>query len=199
VHNRRVAKDSEAGRQWSEELVRRIGTAMKTARGSRSAKWLSDRTADLGYRVSPTVIAKLDSGHRGNVLGVAELLALALALDISPTALLYPGPYEQETPFLPDVKVTEMIAAQWFSGIHDAPIPVPGANFHRYRQNMRPLRDARTLLELRGRKKFLLGMVGDLGDSASDQQALKRFTDELARVDSDIERYREPVEGESDG
>jgi hypothetical protein len=199
VHNRRVAKNVDPGQLWSAELVRRIGAAMKTARGSRSAKWLSDRTAELGFRVSPTVIAKLDSGHRGNVLSVAELLVLAAALDVAPVALLYPGPYEQETELLPGLPSTEFLAAQWFSGIHDAPHPAPDTNFYQYRQNMRPLRNARTLLELQARKEFLLSTIGDLGDSADDQPTRKNLTDELVRVESDIERYREPAEGESDG
>jgi hypothetical protein len=64
--------------------------AMKVARGDRTAKWLSDRTDELGYRVSPTVIAKLDSGHRGDVLSVAELLIIAAALDVPPVAVLFP-------------------------------------------------------------------------------------------------------------
>ena len=71
------------------------------------------------------MIAKLDSGHRGNVLSVPELLVLAAALDIAPTALLYPGPYEQETELLPDVRWTEIEAAEWFSGTLDRPNPVP--------------------------------------------------------------------------
>ena len=66
---------------------------MKAARGDRSAKWLSYRTAELGYCVSPTVIAKLDSGHRGNVLSVAEFVVIAAA-DTAPIALLYPSPYD---------------------------------------------------------------------------------------------------------
>ena len=179
--------------------MRRIGAAMKTARGTRTAKWLSDRTDELGYRVSPTVIAKLDSGHRGDVLSVPECIVLAIALDIAPTALLYPGPYEQEIELVPGVEATELLAAQWFSGIHDRPIPVTGANFYQYRQNMRPLRDARTLLELQDRKRFLLSTIRDLGKSADDQLTRKNLTDELVRVESDIDRYREPIEGESDG
>lgn len=162
---------------------------MKTTRGGRSAKWLSDRTAELGYRVSPTVIAKLDSGHRGNVLSVAELLVLAAALDIAPIALLYPGPYEQVTELTPGVMSTEFLAAQWFSGEHDAPVPVPGTNFYEYRKNMQRLRDARTLGQLQDEKRLLLAAVRDLGESAEDQLTLRRLSGELARVESDIERY----------
>ena len=90
VHTLRVANNQD-GQQWAESLVRRVGLAVKKARGNKSAKWLSDETAKLGHRVSPTVIAKLDSGHRGSVLSVAELLVLAAALNIPPGLLLIPG------------------------------------------------------------------------------------------------------------
>ena len=83
-----MAKNKD-GQQWAETLVRRVGLAMKKARGNKSAKWLSDETAALGYRVSPTVIAKLDSGHRGSVLSVAELLILGAALELPPVPCSY--------------------------------------------------------------------------------------------------------------
>ena len=102
--------------QWAEDLVRRVGLAMKKARGNKSAKWLSDETAALGYRVSPTVIAKLDSGHRGSVLGVAELLVLAAALDIPPGLLLFPGYPSGEVEFLPGRTEISESALEWFSG-----------------------------------------------------------------------------------
>jgi hypothetical protein len=182
-----VAKNSDAGRQWSHDLVRRIGATMKAARGSRSANWLSERTAELGYRVSPTVIAKLDSGHRGDVLSVAELLVLAAALDIAPTALLYGGPYEQETELLPVVKTTQLAAAQWFSGNLDGKPPVPSADSYQYRQNNKRLSASRRVLELQARKKALLSNMRD----TDDQATLESLSDALAHVESDIERYRE--------
>ena len=89
---------------------------MKKARGTKSAKWLSDQTAKLGYRVSPTVIAKLDSGHRGSVLSVAELLVLAAALDIPPGLLAFPRyPYD-EVELLPGKTTTPNRRSEWFSG-----------------------------------------------------------------------------------
>src|SRR6476469_3816739 len=75
---------------WAAAMVKRVGVAAKRERGSKSAKWVSERTKELGYPISPTVIAKLDSGHRGEVLSIAELLIIAAALDIPPIALLYP-------------------------------------------------------------------------------------------------------------
>jgi hypothetical protein len=114
----------EAGERWAESLVRRVGLAMKKARGNKSAKWLSAETAALGYRVSPTVIAKLDSGHRGSVLSVAELLTLAAALNVPPGLLLFPGYPVGDVEFLPGRTANAIAAADWFSG--DGRLPTDG-------------------------------------------------------------------------
>ncbi len=108
--------NNEDGQRWAEDLVRRIGLAIKKTRGAESARRLSDKTAKLGYRVSPTVIAKLDSGHRGSVLSVAELLVLAAALDIPPGLLLFPGYPSGEVEFLPGRTEVSQLALEWFSG-----------------------------------------------------------------------------------
>ncbi|WP_244872698.1 MULTISPECIES: hypothetical protein [unclassified Mycolicibacterium] len=110
-----MAQD-DYGQQWAKELVARVGLAIKTARGKRSAAWLSDRTAELGYRVSPTVIAKLDSGHRGEVLSVAEWLILSAALDVTPMALLFPDIPDGPVDMLPGVQRTSFVAAAWVAG-----------------------------------------------------------------------------------
>jgi hypothetical protein len=118
-----VAKNQEGqdGQEWAEHLVRRVGLAMKKARGNKSAKRLSDETAALGYRVSPTVIAKLDSGHRGSVLGVAELLVLAAALNIPPGLLLFPGFPMAPVEFLPGRTAESKAALDWFCGEGNLP------------------------------------------------------------------------------
>lgn len=115
-HTLRVAKKPD-GQRWAEDLVRRVGLAMKKARGGKSAKWLSDETAALGYRVSPTVIAKLDSGHRGSVLSVAELMVLAVALDIPPALLLFPTyPSSRVMEVIPGYECDAKSALEWLSG-----------------------------------------------------------------------------------
>lgn len=95
---------------------------MKTARGSRSAKWLSDRTAELGYRISPTVIAKLDSGHRGSVLSVPEILILSAALDVPVGLLLFPDYPYGDVELLPNYWASAISSVEWLSG--SAPLPV---------------------------------------------------------------------------
>jgi hypothetical protein len=110
------------GPPWAERLVRQIGAAAKRTRGSRSATWLAERTAELGHPISATIISKLDSGHRGDVLSVPELLVLAAALDIPPSMLLFGDGFPGgETEYLPGRKASNFQAAQWFSG--ESPMP----------------------------------------------------------------------------
>ncbi|MCF8606792.1 hypothetical protein L5I01_25900 [Gordonia sp. HY442] len=108
---------NDDGREWAEELVRRAGRAARQARGKRSAKWLSDETAALGMRISPTVIAKLDSGHRGANLSVPELLVLAAALNVPPAALMFPDMPDGEVRRYPtDEPWNSFGAYNWVSG-----------------------------------------------------------------------------------
>lgn len=88
---------------------------MKRVRGRRSARWLSDETERLGHRVSPTVIAKLDGGHRGSVLNVHELIVIAAALGVPPIELIYP-PTVPQVEVLPGVTKANYVAAEQFSG-----------------------------------------------------------------------------------
>lgn len=110
------------GKKWSNARVKRIGAALKAARGARSAKWLSDRTAELGYPISRTVIAKLDTGHRGDALSVTELLVLAAALEVPPALLLFPEFPDGPLDLLPDDRQTNGYeAVKWFYG--EQPLP----------------------------------------------------------------------------
>ena len=94
----------------------RIAGAIKLARGKRSAQWLADRTADLGYPITRAQIANYESGRKQS-LDIAELLVLAAALDTSPVCLVYPGPYQNKLEVMPRRHSEELDAAQWFSGI----------------------------------------------------------------------------------
>jgi hypothetical protein len=101
---------------WDAELVRRVGEAAKTARGGKSAAWLSAQTEKLGYKISTSVIAKLDSGHRGSVLSVAELLIIAAALDVPPLALLFPKLPDGDVEVVPGKPVSSLDAYLWATG-----------------------------------------------------------------------------------
>ena len=182
---------TEAGERWAETLVRKVGLAMKKARGNKSARWLSDETAALGYRVSPTVIAKLDSGHRGSVLSVAELLVLAAALDIPPGLLLFPGYPEGEIEFLPGRTARAHRALDWFAG--PGGIPGPDGEPHAAPPNAGTelIRLARQWEQV-GRTYLYLEERSRTADTAADRrlldQQLRRVTAEGAELQARIDR-----------
>jgi hypothetical protein len=103
-------------RPWDHRLVRNAGRAMKRARGAKSARWLSDETTALGHPMAPTILAKLDSGHRGGVLNVTELLVLAAALNMPPALLLFGGYPDKEVEFLPGRTAPAALVVDWFCG-----------------------------------------------------------------------------------
>ena len=97
--------------------MERVGRQARRIRGKRSAKWLSDQTELLGMRISPTVIAKLDSGHRGANLSVPELFVLAGALNVSPVSLLFPDLPDGEVRRLPNEHPMRSVTALgWVGG-----------------------------------------------------------------------------------
>lgn len=109
--------NTDVGSQWAEELVERVGRTARKVRGKRSAKWLSDRTAELGMRISPTVIAKLDSGHRGANLSVPELFVIAGALGVPPGSLLFPDLPDGEVRRWPNADPWRSVqAVNWIAG-----------------------------------------------------------------------------------
>lgn len=133
--------NNDSGDEWAQELVRRVGLAAKALRGKRSAKWLSDRTAELGYPISPQVIAKLDSGKRGAHLQVAELMVLAYALNTSPAMLLFPDAPGAPVELVPGVHVESLFAADWLGGLEGDQLPEVEKS--EWFKNVKPLTDGR--------------------------------------------------------
>jgi DNA-binding Xre family transcriptional regulator len=72
---------------WSAELTRHIASRIKALRGDRSAQWLSDRTAELGHRVSRSTISEIETGKR-QTIAIDALLVLSWALQVSPMEFL---------------------------------------------------------------------------------------------------------------
>jgi hypothetical protein len=106
---------------WSEALAERVAHAIRSARERgerRSAQDIADETARLGYPLSRSQIANLESGRKRS-LDIAELLILSAALNTSPVALMYPNPSDEPShsvEVLPGVETTEFQAVEWFSG-----------------------------------------------------------------------------------
>lgn len=115
-HPRKYALVCVVMEQWVESFHERVARAIKSARGARSAQWLADRTAELGYPITRAQIANYESGRK-KTLDIPELVVLAAALNTSPVVLIYPGPYLDPVEVVPGRMASEFDAAQWFSGI----------------------------------------------------------------------------------
>ena len=150
---------------WAEQQGTRVAAGVRALRKAqrRSAQWVADRTADLGYPISRATIADLENGRRKWVT-IAELMVLARALNTAPVALLYPDLLGSDSiEFLPDAKGSEIVALQWFSGEVDTPSPWVCDDPEEYRANLKPLQDARRISELEERKFTLMRVFSDRG------------------------------------
>lgn len=101
---------------WGERQAKVIAEEVKRLRDKRSAQWLADRTNELGYEVSRSVISDLENGRRRYVT-TAEVTVLAAALNTSPVCLVYPPPYGSQVEALPGIDASKFHAAQWFSAL----------------------------------------------------------------------------------
>lgn len=103
---------------WNLELTTRIATAVRSLRevGDISAQGLSDRTAELGHRVTRALIADLETGRRKYV-SVSELVMLSAALGVSPGVLvtwdLIP---DGDVEVIPGRTVSGLEALEWWGG-----------------------------------------------------------------------------------
>jgi len=105
-------------KDWDEAVQEQVARAVKTARGSRSAQEIADETARLGYPISRSQIANLESGRKQGI-DVAELLILAAALRVPPVALLFPDLPDGEIEALPGVVESSAAALFRFTGERD--------------------------------------------------------------------------------
>ena len=167
-----------------------IAAEVKRLRGKRSGQWLSDRTAELGHRLSRTTLSEMESGSRKHFT-VAELVVLARALNTGPAALVFPGPYvDGMVEVLPGVEVSEIRAVQWFSGLlsglTDDYFPLFDDRAQ-YNKNLKRLRLAREIWELDEDKIALM--------TADDRSQL---TAELAKLQRRINRIHAELKAEED-
>jgi len=162
---------------WVAETTKRIGKAIQDLRGKRSGQWLSDRTAELGHRVSRSTISEIET-YRRKTITVTDLILLAAALNTAPVALVFPGPYDRDTKLVPREGQSwdETWAVQWFSGLLDGSTMVSlSDDVGEYDRNMARLRLAREVWELDEAKWGLLKQIQE-SDNSDDQQ--RKITDE---------------------
>lgn len=101
---------------WKQEQVIRIGNAVRVLRDRRSAAWLSDATAELGERVERSTITDIEIGRRKYV-AVHELAVLALALGVTPAALLtYGSMPDGPVTVAPGLPAPAQVVSAWWGG-----------------------------------------------------------------------------------
>lgn len=173
-------------RDWGEEQAHRTALEVRRLRGKRTAQWLADRTEVLGYPLSRAVISDLEVGRR-RYITTAELTVLAAALSTAPVNLVYPGPYGDEVRVLPNESVTELIAAQWFSGLlvdfdhGGTPLTnVLGEFDVEYSKNLDLLTRARAIQQLSADMKRLY-MYADQNESSDPKLAERQRLDALSK------------------
>ncbi|WP_156673180.1 helix-turn-helix transcriptional regulator [Mycobacterium sp. E3251] len=169
-------------RDWSEEQAHRVSEEVRRLRGTRSAQWLANRTAELGYHVSRSVIADLENGRRRYVT-TAELVILARALDTAPIMLLYPPPYDEFIDARPEESRPKLVAIQGFSG------EVGDDYSTEYLDNVEPLRRARQIDELEWRRRRLLGDL-DSSPARSDTQYAMQLQSQLDWVTKQLSQLK---------
>jgi hypothetical protein len=188
-------------KSWGEDQAEQIAAEVKRLRGNRSGQWLSDRTGELGHRVSRTTLSEMESGRR-RYFTTAELCVLAAALNSVPAALMYPDPCA-ELEMLPDYKTTGPFAVQWFSGLLDGPPKViektktpsgrawkvsPGDDPAAFDRNLSRLRIAREVWELEERR-FALASQDAGGTDKERSTYFDAIADIQRRIDALMERY----------
>lgn len=167
---------------WESAQTRRIGVAIKAARGKRSAQWLADQATTYGAKMTRQSVTDLENGRRRYVT-IAELTAIAAALNTSPLMLLFGGELaDGKVDALPGLTTSAIKAAQWFSGF-DPIDEMPGES--EYRLSNQPLQLARDLNQARHDLIIASNLFrGDKLKAEEVRQAVREagFADMSARV-----------------
>lgn len=163
---------------WDEALLSRTAAEIRRLRKEQglSAQKVADRTSELGQTVSRTTVADIENGRR-KYISVVELLLLAAALNTTPVALLYPGPYAEgvEVEVLPNAPVIASEAAQWFGG--NLPNPPAWADTDTYETNMRDISSA-----FADRQRQLMKQLDDIKQTVvSSQESIARWAEDMKR------------------
>jgi transcriptional regulator with XRE-family HTH domain len=105
-------------KNWEKELARRVGSAVQARRKQLglTAQQLAERTKGASYHVTRVAISKIEGNLRAGKLDVAELLALAAALEISPALLVFPGFPDGSVEVLPGLRADNEAAVKWWGG-----------------------------------------------------------------------------------
>ena len=103
----------------SERFGRRLQELRKQTRGW-SQQRLADELVKIGWPLDRTAIAKIEKAQRG--VSVDDLVALAVALNVSPGWLLAPAEAgEEPAPVVGSVSAPAWTVWDWVDGVHPLP------------------------------------------------------------------------------
>ncbi|MEU3105576.1 helix-turn-helix domain-containing protein [Streptomyces griseoflavus] len=138
---------------------------------------LSRKLSDAGRPIAASALAKVERGERR--VDVGDLMALAVALEVNPAALLFPPTINGEVELTGGGRIAAAIAWEWAEG--ERPLKLPqnddGAAHNAFQTDARPA----------GRRKFVAGPV-----------SLQATAETRAAVQSLKDRYREQTGEELD-
>jgi hypothetical protein len=162
-------------------------------RGKNSAQWLSDRTTELGYTVTRSVISDLELGRRRYV-STAEITVLARALHVPPGYLLYPDLPDGSVEVLPNTRVRSIDALMWFSGeLTYQPTPTePHPRTGILHENLMVtavillVQHSRQQVQLQKRLTSLAGLAERLRRASADPSAAQAVTTEISAIWDEI-------------
>ena len=207
---------------WPDEITARIAAEIKRLREKVldvSGQWLSDRTEELGHRVSRSTISEIETGRRKSIT-VADLIVLAAALDTSPIALIYPGPYRSTARILPKLEQPQIWGVRWFTGDlllggkdrdrSEVPFDDGGhyvliPNAEQYNENLRALSNAREAAILYDRKAAmwrelnLLRHYKTTGERPVSDEQIQTITNAIADYQIQIDNLVPPLGGDEGG
>jgi len=102
---------------WTGRLHKRVALAVKRARERQglSAQQLADITDQLGFPISRNTLTNYENGRKQS-LDIAELVVIAMALEVPPIMLLFGGHPDDQTEVTPGHSIPTVGAVAWFSG-----------------------------------------------------------------------------------
>jgi transcriptional regulator with XRE-family HTH domain len=193
----------QSAKTWEMELSGRIGVAVQARRKALklTAQQLAERTRELGYLVTRVAISKIETNNRAGKFDVAELIVLAVALEIPPMLLLFPNYPDGVVEALPAREVYARHAADWFGGKAvlpdkkmDGAMVVDGGNdaieFVKTVERRRELELRSFTFQLLDRVPLEGGRPASSGRSASNQA---KFEEILESARAEVDTFNEQI------
>jgi transcriptional regulator with XRE-family HTH domain len=199
----------QGAKAWELELSGRVGKAVLRRRKALglTAVQLADKTRDLGYPITRVAITKVETNKRAGKLDIAEVLVLAVALEIPPALLLFPSfPERGRVELLPGYDVWPPAAVRWLCG--ESPLPVQihaddtvgDANPQNAGTELVGAFARQTYLEARLRRAQFeeqFGATATPEELAESGKRLVQDQEALAAVNREIDRHRGVLWGSS--